>query len=109
VLPAASTFTALLTMVGTEWVAGSTMPITPQGARSTMQRPVASLRASPRIASTPTTYFIAFSLAILWSRRPMRVSSISILPSSSARSSQRRRMRPIIRPRSSRDMAATRG
>ena len=32
-------------MVGTECVTGSIMPITPQGARSMMHRPVGSLRA----------------------------------------------------------------
>ncbi len=55
VLPAARMLMALLTMVGTECVAGSTMPITPHGARSITQRPDASLRASLRIASTPST------------------------------------------------------
>ena len=51
---------ALLTMVGTEWVAGNTMPMTPQGARSTTQSPDASARAWMRsICSTPTTNFMA--------------------------------------------------
>ena len=39
-LPAARMLMALEAMVGTECVTGSIMPITPQGARSMMQRPV---------------------------------------------------------------------
>ncbi len=71
VLPAAITLMALLAMVGAEWVAGSTMPTTPHGARSMTHRPEASLRASMRSASTPSTRFTDRSFSILWSRRPM--------------------------------------
>ena len=76
------TLIALLAIVGTEWVAGSTMPTTPHGARSMTHRPDASLRASMRIASTPSTFFTIRSFSILWSRRPMPVSSSSRRPSS---------------------------
>ena len=38
-------------------VAGSTIPMTPHGARSIRQSPVESVRASERIDSTPSTFF----------------------------------------------------
>ena len=52
-------------MVGTECVTGSIMPITPHGARSMMHRPERSLRASLRMASTPSTKRMFVSFRIL--------------------------------------------
>ncbi len=52
-------------IVGTEWVTGNIMPMTPQGARSMMHRPLCRLRASLRKASTLCTKRIFVSLRIL--------------------------------------------
>ena len=65
VFPAATTLIMLLAIVGTEWVAGKIMPITPHGACSMMHSPLRSLRSSLCMASTPRTKRTLFSLSIL--------------------------------------------
>jgi hypothetical protein len=56
------------------------MPITPNGANSSRQTPFEPLVAFVRRNSTPGTSSRIWSFSILWSSRPIFVSSSSILP-----------------------------
>ena len=88
-LPAASMLMALQASVGSECVTGVMTPMTPNGAYSCRAMPFSPLKASVRRNSTPgMRSAMTFSFSILWSSRPIFVSSSSSRPSVSACSVQ---------------------
>ena len=94
--------TALPVIVGSECVTGVIAPMTPNGACSITARPWSPLNTSLRMNSTPGVRSPSvFSFSILCSSRPILVSSISIVPSSTHWSIEMRRMWSMIRLRSS--------
>ena len=102
VLPPAIMLTALPVIVGSECVTGVIAPMTPNGACSITARPWSPLKTSLRMNSTPGVRSPSvLSFSILCSSRPIFVSSISIVPSSTHWSIEMRRMWSMIRLRSS--------
>ena len=94
--------TALPVIVGSECVTGVIAPMTPNGACSMTARPWSPLKTSLRMNSTPGVRSPSvLSFSILCSSRPILVSSISIVPSSTHWSIEMRRMWSMIRLRSS--------
>ena len=94
--------TALPVIVGSEWVTGVIAPMTPKGACSITARPWSPLKTSLRRNSTPSDRSPSvLSFSILCASRPILVSSISIVPSSTHCSMEMRRMWPMMRRRSS--------
>src|SRR2546421_10025597 len=79
-LPDATMLMMLAVSVGTEWVTGVMMPMTPKGANSSRQTPLEPEKALVLRNSTPGTSSRIWSFSILWSRRPIFVSFISISP-----------------------------
>ncbi len=93
--------TALPVMVGSEWVTGVIAPITPKGACSITARPWSPLNTSLRRNSTPGVFSPSvLSFSILCAKRPILVSSISIVPNWTHCSIEMRRIWSMMRLRS---------